>query len=301
MSHSAGNSKILSRRFTLIAALSLASSALAISGCSDELEVPNQDARIVLVGDLSQAGDACGFETKATAQALEGDAGVIDAGGFDAGVEDVGVADIEEPNTDAGDVADADIEEPITDAGGPPIDAGEVDAGVIEEDTSSEDPIDAGTGEVDAGDEDEDASTDDPQPSGRAELAREGDTLAIPYLIVDREADAQSIHVEVCLWDAEADTATECGVAIAGSGGVGASGISTTPAGQCVLQLFNWDVGCGRFTGVDAEGISLARAQVDVEDDIIVRISVVDSKESPGQSAPFTLKALGFDALPHCE
>ncbi|AWV89142.1 hypothetical protein [Bradymonas sediminis] len=250
MSHSAGDSKTIIRTTASLCALALACAALSVSGCADDREVGNQDARIVLVGGLSNADDRCDFRTT-TSQALSEDVLEADSGEVDAG----------EPG-DAGDS----------------LDAGASDAG------------------ADAGD---DAGNDEPTQSGRAELERDGDSLAIPYLIIDREGDTQSIKVEICGWDGSA--ATDCGVAIAGIGGGGASGISTTPGGQCVLHVFNWNVGCGRFTGVDGEGAKPVRTTVGVDDEIIARISVNGSKETPGQSAPFNLKALGFDALPNCE
>lgn len=303
MSHSAGDSNKLIRTSSTLCAIALACAALAVSGCSEDLKVSNQDARIVLVGDLSEAGEVCGF-TQTKSQALLGDTGATDAGPFDAG-QDGGLVDAGpfDAGQDGGFSADT---------GGPSGDAGLVDAGEPGDDAGAPDndedagSADAGSwdGDVATGGDDQDAGTSDAGtsdalPSGRAVLERDGDMLAIPYLIIDREADAQSIKVEICRVDG--DSVTQCGVAVAGHGGAGASGISTTPGGQCVLHVFNWDVGCGRFTGVDGQGGKPARTSVDVEDEIIARISVVDSEEPSGQSAPFTLKALGFDALPHCE
>src|SRR5690554_1076756 len=109
MSHFAGYSNKLSRHFRPFAALALAGGALAISGCSDDLKVPNQGARIVLVGDLSTAGEACGFH-QTNAQSLDGDAGTLDGGTND-------------------------ISEPDHDANGPPADS---DAGDVGLDRSEE-------------------------------------------------------------------------------------------------------------------------------------------------------------------
>lgn len=141
-----------------------------------------------------------------------------------------------------------------------------------------------------------------PAPSGEyylPELARDMDSLAIPYLIIDREGDDQAIRVEICSW--EEDAASDCGVAIMGPGGDGASSIPTAPANQCVLHVFNWEVGCGRFIRAAAADAPPKRQTAGVDEPLVAQISVVGAEQPPIISAPFTLSELGFDALPTCE
>lgn len=139
----------------------------------------------------------------------------------------------------------------------------------------------------------------DVEPGAWAQLGRHADALAIPYLIRDREADAQDIRVEICTWANEQPT--DCGVARMATGGDGATGIPTAPAGQCVLHVFNWAVGCGRFVTVEGGSAPPTRALAPVDQPLVARISVVGSNQPPSQSQPFTLLDVGFDALPGCD
>lgn len=132
-----------------------------------------------------------------------------------------------------------------------------------------------------------------------ATLRRTQDALAIPYLIRDREADAQDIRVEICTW--QQDQATDCGVARMAPGGDGATGIPTAPAGQCVLHVFNWAVGCGRFVADEGGSAPPSRVAAQVDQPLVARVSVVGSNHPPSQSQPFTLLEVGFDALPACD
>lgn len=173
--------------------------------------------------------------------------------------------------------------------------------------TPDEQPADAGdAGSTDAGSSDagstdagsSDAGTSTPAPE--AVLERVDDALSIPYLIKDREADDQQISVEICLWDGQ--QATDCGVAVAGQGGDSTDFVPTTPAGTCVLHVFRWNVGCGRFVGANDDGANPQRASIDnVDQALVARVSVVGSDDAPTQTEPFTLKDVGFDAVPTCD
>jgi hypothetical protein len=272
--------------YLALAALGLSMSMLA--ACSEEFELPNQDARIEAVGDIEPPVEGCEiFEEPAEEPSADAGADAGSDAGLDAGID---------AGSDAGSDAGND---PGSDVG---IDAG-TDAGP---DASSDAGTDAGA-QLDAGsDAGADAGTDaGAQPdagstaSFEVKISRDGDAVSIPYLIVDREGDDQNIRVEICLWNGE--SAGECGVAAADLGGDGTTFVPTSPAGQCVLHVFNWDVGCGRFTGVADGGEAPQRATVEVDRELVARISVVGSDETPSRSEPFTLKALGFDALPPCD
>jgi hypothetical protein len=256
--------------------------AVASVGCDDSLEITNAPATIVAAGNISAPLDECPRMSSTRSSALS-DAGTTDAGTTDAGTTDAGT-------TDAG----------TTDAG--TTDAGTTDAGVSDAGDVSDGGV-SDTGVSDAGDVSDDAGVSDagdtqPTPS-RVVISRNGDALVLPYLIKDIEGDDQAIKVEICQWDGQ--EATACGVAVQARGGDGSTFIPTTPAGSCILHLFYWDVGCGRFVGTDG-GASPSRAMIDsVDDQLVARVSVVGSDEAPRQTEPFSLADIGFDSLPECD
>ncbi|MFP4599811.1 MAG: hypothetical protein ACLFVJ_16250, partial [Persicimonas sp.] len=138
------------------------------------------------------------------------------------------------------------------------------------------------------------------QADFRVRLSRVDDLVSIPYLVRDREGDDQQIRVEICEWDGE--RASACGSAVQGPGGDGTAFVPTTPAGSCVLHVFHWDVGCGRF--VPANGGSPQREILeDVDQQLVARISVVGADTPPAITEPFALseEELGFNAVPECD
>jgi hypothetical protein len=156
--------------------------------------------------------------------------------------------------------------------------------------TSSTDVSDAGVGG--------DTTDSQPAPTGTM-ISRSDAATVIPYLLQDPEGDDQSVKVQVCQWDGQ--QASQCGVAVQARGGDGSTFVPTTPAGACILHLFHWDVGCGRFVGTNNPEPP-SRAMIDsVDQPLVARVSIVGSDETSSQTEPFTLDDIGFEALPECK
>ncbi len=289
--------------------------SLAAAACSSNPTPSNSPARILAVGNLSAPIEGCKISTPLPDAGVDAapspDAGTpadtgavtdtgVDAAGDAGAPSDAGLDAAADVGTDTGAVADAGSDTGLdaamdvgTDAA---IDAG-MDAGA---DTSADVGAQADTSvEPDAGaDTGLDAAT--PQPTSATTLERVGDALSVPYLISDLEGDDQRVDVQICEWDGQ--QATNCGTAVQAPGGDGTDFVPTTPAGTCVLHVFYWDVGCGRFVQASNNGQAPQSTNVDsVDQQWVVRVSVVGSKEAPGQSEPFTLKDVGFDVVPACQ
>jgi hypothetical protein len=210
--------------------------------------------------------------------------------------------DLEITNTPATLVAAGNISGPVEGCprmnSGTSTDAGTTDAGTTDAGLTDAGLTDAGT--TDAGLSDTGVPDAGAQPAASgAMISRSDDSAVIPYLLRDPEGDDQSIKVELCQWDGQ--EASQCGVAVQGRGGDGSNFVPTTPAGACILHVFYWDVGCGRFVGTDNGG-SPSRAMIEsVDQQLVARVSVVGSDEAPMQTEPFSLEEIGFESLPACE
>lgn len=235
---------------------------LSAGACDDPVDIPNATATVPAVGNIDGPVEGCGNEI------VTQDAGA-----------DADVADATDVSADVGaDVStDADAETDV----GADADAG-TDAGA-----------DAGAGA------DADAGTDAGEfAPGSVRLTRDGNALVIPYLLQDREGDDQRITVELCEWNGS--EAVSCGVAVQSAGGDGTNFVPTTPAGTCVLHVFYWNVGCGRFVATDGEGTPQPVFLDDVDQELVAQVSVVGSDDEPTQTEPFTLGGIGFESVPEC-
>ncbi|MFW5966913.1 MAG: hypothetical protein ACOCV2_05310 [Persicimonas sp.] len=209
---------------------------------------------------------------------------------FGAGCSD----DVEPPQQEATIEAAGEIEPPVENCELDDIVTDDPDAGSSEDDTGASNDAGVDGGEVDAA-----PAPDDGSGTFSADIERVGDAVAIPYLIRDREGDDQRIRVEICTADdGEVD---ECGTAVRASGDDGTFFVPTTPAGACVLHVFYWDVGCGRF--VTDDETPERRLIEDVDQPLVARVSVVDSDDDPVETRSFALSDddLDFDTAPACE
>lgn len=313
----------MSRRYAILGLAIAGLLPLAAGACSSSPTPSNMPASIKAVGNLSAPIEGCPITTTTPSDAgMAGDVGVdaaLDAGSTDAA--DVGAdttADVgADTSTDVGADTSTDAGVDVaSDAGADAsLDAGVADASM---DTGADASLDAGMdASTDAGADvgvdasmdtgtPPDASTDTgtdtgaPAPVSTTTLARVGNALSVPYLISDIEGDDQRIDVEVCNWDGQ--QATDCGAAVQAPGGDGTNFVPTTPAGTCVLHVFYWNVGCGRFVRASNNAQAPQQSSVDsVDQQLVVQVSVAGTKEAPVESAPFTLKDVGFDVLPACE
>ena len=159
-------------------------------------------------------------------------------------------------------------------------------------------PVEGCNAEVTTTDTGADATDAGAAPE-RVRVSRDDSALVLPYLIKDREGDDQRIKVELCrLSDGEA---VDCGVAVQAAGGDGSNFVPTTPAGTCILHVFYWDVGCGRFVGTDSAESPQQVMIESVDEELVAQVSVPRSDEEPTRSEPFTLSGIGFESMPACD
>ncbi len=275
---------------------------LSVSACDDPVDLPNAPATIPAVGNIDGPVEGCSDEIVTQRLALDaGDVGDTgDAGGVgDAGdAGDAGMDASVDVGQDADDAGDGGVDTDA-DAGdaGPGTDAGVGDTGDAGQDTG---PADVGVGDAGDAGVSQDADQPDAGPTPTpVRITRDGDALVIPYLIKDREGDDQRINVELCEWNGS--EAVNCGVASQAAGGDGTSFVPTTPADTCILHVFYWDVGCGRFVGTD-DGANPQQAFIEsVDQELVARVSVVGSEEEPSRTEPFTLEGIGFESVPECD
>jgi hypothetical protein len=270
---------------------------LLAGACDDPVDIPNAPATIPAVGNIDGPVEGCDDQIMTQTQALDGGTD----GGTDAGTDaDIGADVGLDAGADADTGADADAGADVgLDAG---ADAGEADAGAADAGAADAGNADAGT--VDAGADTgagvdagvgTDAGAFEPRP---VRITRDGNALVIPYLLRDREGDDQRIKVELCEWDGS--EAVSCGVAVQSAGGDGTSFVPTTPAGTCILHVFYWDVGCGRFVATDNGGTPQKVFIDGVDQALVAQVSVIGSEEEPTQTEPFTLEGIGFESVPEC-
>lgn len=107
--------------------------------------------------------------------------------------------------------------------------------------------------------------------------------VVVPYTLRDLEGDDQIVAIDIC--DGPDDT---CGIAEEATGSTPLDRVPTVPKDSDVLHEFVWQPWCGRWVDQQLETL-------DVDDEFVVRVTVLPSNDDPVYSEPTSLTALGAD------
>jgi hypothetical protein len=123
-------------------------------------------------------------------------------------------------------------------------------------------------------------------------LSDDNTKFTFEYEIMDPEGDDKRLRFEVCEADSSGNP-VECGAPVQGPGGDGTDYVPTVPAGEFVVHVFHWDLGCGRFVGTE-------RRSVEADTDYIGRVYIDTEKEPVTSTEPFQLSQDALSAATDC-